>query len=170
VTLVLLLGGARSGKSRLAVERASASGRPVVFVATAEAGDEEMAERIARHRDERPAEWTTVEQPRRLLEAVAAAPPESCLVVDCLSLWVANRVESEPAAPIESEARDAAAAAAGRAGPTIAVSNEVGLGVVPATPLGRAYRDVLGRVNQTWARAADEAFLVVAGRTLRLDA
>src|SRR4051812_19382761 len=127
-----------------------------------------MAARIARHREERPAGWTTVEEPRRLLGAVAGAPPESCLVVDCLSLWVANLIEAEPVEAIEAEAADAAAAAASRPGATIAVSNEVGLGVVPATPLGRAYRDVLGRVNEAWVAAADDALLVVAGRALRL--
>jgi adenosyl cobinamide kinase/adenosyl cobinamide phosphate guanylyltransferase len=168
VSLVVLLGGARSGKSGLAVRLAAASGAPVVFVATAEPGDEEMAARIERHRRERLSAWRTVEEPRRLLEAVAAAPAGCCLVVDCLSLWVANLIEQAPAEAIEHEASAAAEAAAARAEPTIAVSNEVGLGVVPATPLGRAYRDVLGRVNQSWAAAADEAMLVVAGRVLPL--
>ena len=168
MSLVVLLGGARSGKSRLAVRLAGESGAPVVFVATGEAGDDEMAARIARHRDERPAGWTTVEEPRRLLGAVEAAPPESCLVVDCLSLWVANLIEVAAVEAIEGEAGEAAAAAAARPGGTIAVTNEVGLGVVPATPLGRAYRDVLGRVNEAWVAAADEALFVVAGRALRL--
>ena len=163
MSLVLLLGGARSGKSRLAVRLASEAGAPVVFLATGEAGDEEMADRIARHRAERPAGWTTVEEPVGLREAVAAAPPDATLVVDCLSLWVANVFESRE---VEAEAREAAALAAART--TIAVSNEVGLGVVPATPLGREYRDVLGRVNAIWAEAADEAYFVVAGRVLRL--
>jgi adenosyl cobinamide kinase/adenosyl cobinamide phosphate guanylyltransferase len=139
-----------------------------VFVATAEAGDEEMRERIARHREERPAAWTTVEEPVRLEAAVTAAPPDACLVVDCLSLWVAN-VLDRPVAEIEDEAARAAAAASTRAGLTIAVSNEVGLGLVPDNPMGRAYRDVLGRVNATWAREAGEAYLVVAGRALRLE-
>jgi adenosylcobinamide kinase / adenosylcobinamide-phosphate guanylyltransferase len=168
VSLVVLLGGARSGKSALAVRLAATSGAPVVFVATGEAGDGEMAARIERHREERPAGWTTVEEPRALLAAVAGAPAGSCLVVDCLSLWVANLIEDTAAEGIEGEAAAAADAAAGRSGPTIAVSNEVGLGIVPATPLGRAYRDVLGRVNQTWVAAAGEAMLVVAGRVLRL--
>jgi adenosyl cobinamide kinase/adenosyl cobinamide phosphate guanylyltransferase len=168
VSLVVLLGGARSGKSRLAVRLAAESGAPVVFVATGEPGDVEMAARIEQHRDERPPDWTTVEEPRRLLDAVAGAPGGCCLVVDCLSLWVANLIEQAPAEAIEDEAAAAAEIAAARAEQTIAVSNEVGLGVVPATPLGRAYRDVLGRVNQAWVAAADEAMLVVAGRGLRL--
>jgi len=168
MSLVLLLGGARSGKSALAVELAGRSGAPVVFLATGEAGDEEMAARIARHRAERPAGWTTVEEPGELEAAVAAVAAGACLVVDCLSLWVANVLERGPDA-IEAEAERAAALAASRPGTTIAVSNEVGLGVVPATPLGRAYRDLLGRVNATWARQAAEAYLIVAGRRLRLD-
>ena len=169
MALVLLVGGARSGKSALAVRLAAAEPGDVVFVATGEAGDEEMAERIERHRAERPAGWRTVEEPLRLREALLEAPPEACVVVDCLSLWVANLIESRSAAEIEAEALAAAQAAAARPGRTIAVTNEVGLGVVPATPLGRAYRDVLGRVNATWADKAEESFFVVAGKTLRLD-
>jgi adenosyl cobinamide kinase/adenosyl cobinamide phosphate guanylyltransferase len=168
MSLTFLVGGARSGKSSLAVELARASGGPVVFLATGEAGDAEMAGRIALHRAERPAGWTTVEEPRELAAAVAAAPAGACLVVDCLSLWVANVLESGATA-VETEATGAAAIAAARDGLTIAVTNEVGLGVVPSTPLGRLYRDVLGRVNATWSRAATDAYLVVAGRTLRLD-
>jgi adenosyl cobinamide kinase/adenosyl cobinamide phosphate guanylyltransferase len=165
--LVLLTGGARSGKSRLAVELALRQDEPVVFLATAEAGDEEMAERIASHRAERPAGWRTVEEPLRLCEAVAAA--DGCLVVDCLSLWVANALEAAGAEEVERQAERGAAAAAARAGLTIAVTNEVGMGVVPATPLGRAYRDLLGRVNALWADAAESAYLVVAGRTIPLE-
>jgi len=165
--LTLLLGGARSGKSSLAVRRAAAAGAPVVFVATGEAGDDEMAARIERHREERPSSWTTVEEPRDLEAAVAGAPAAACVVIDCLSLWVANVFES--GIDVERRADAIAAAAAARPGPTIAVSNEVGLGVVPATPLGRAYRDVLGRVNAIFAARADEAFFVVAGKALRLE-
>ena len=165
MTLVLLTGGARSGKSRLAVELASRDREPVTFLATGEAGDDEMAERIARHRAERPAEWRTVEEPLRLRGAVTAAG--GSLIVDCLSLWVANALAAE--LDVESEAAAAAAAAAARPGLTVAVTNEVGMGVVPPTRLGREYRDLLGRVNAIWAEAADEAYLVVAGRGLRLE-
>jgi adenosylcobinamide kinase / adenosylcobinamide-phosphate guanylyltransferase len=165
--LVLLLGGARSGKSSLAVRLAADSGAPVVFVATGEARDAEMGERIARHREERPAGWKTVEEPLALARALEAAPPEWAVVVDCLSLWVANLLERGDK-DIEQQAVAAAAFAAGRGARTIAVSNEVGLGVVPATPLGRAYRDVLGRVNTIWADAAEEAYFVIAGKALRL--
>jgi adenosylcobinamide kinase/adenosylcobinamide-phosphate guanylyltransferase len=166
MTLVLLIGGARSGKSSLAVERATAPGLPVVFVATGEAGDHEMAARIELHRQERPADWTTVEEPVELARAVADAPGDVVLVVDCLSLWVANVLER---GAVEAAAADAARLAAARPGPTIAVTNEVGLGIVPDNELARRYRDALGRVNAIWAAAADEAYFVVAGRALRLE-
>ena len=166
MTLVLLIGGARSGKSSLAVERAAGAGLPVVFVATGEAGDDEMAARIELHRQERPAEWTTVEEPVELARAVADAPGDVVLVVDCLSLWVANVLER---GAVEAAAADAARLAAARPGPTIAVTNEVGLGIVPDNELARRYRDALGRVNAIWAAAADEAYFVVAGRPLRLE-
>jgi adenosylcobinamide kinase / adenosylcobinamide-phosphate guanylyltransferase len=170
VTLVLLLGGARSGKSALAVERCRRWDGPVTLIATGEAGDEEMAERIARHRAERPASWRALEEPLDLAGALARVEDGAAVVVDCLSLWVANLLGRGVAdADVEELARGAAAQASARAALTVAVSNEVGLGVVPDTPLGRRYRDVLGRVNATWAAAADEALLVVAGRTLRLD-
>jgi adenosylcobinamide kinase / adenosylcobinamide-phosphate guanylyltransferase len=166
MTLVLLIGGARSGKSSLAVERAARAGLPVVFVATGEAGDEEMTARIAQHRRERPPEWTTVEEPAELARAVAAAPGADVLIIDCLSLWVANVFER---IAVEDAAAEAARLAAARPGLTIAVTNEVGLGIVPDNELARRYRDVLGRVNAIWAAAADEAYFVVAGRALRLE-
>jgi adenosylcobinamide kinase/adenosylcobinamide-phosphate guanylyltransferase len=161
VTLVVLIGGARSGKSRLAVELAREAGAPVTFIATGWAGDDEMAERIARHREERPPEWTTVEEPRELARALRAVPAGETALVDCLSLWVANLGGGPPA--------EAAEVAAARDGLTIAVSNEVGMGIIPANALARAYRDELGRVNAQWAAVADEAWLVVAGRRLRLS-
>jgi adenosyl cobinamide kinase/adenosyl cobinamide phosphate guanylyltransferase len=159
MTLVVYVGGARSGKSRLAVERATAEGAPVVFVATGEAGDEEMAERIARHRADRPAEWKTVEEPLALERALREAPSDATVLVDCLSLWVANG-GGDAGVVATAAARDAL---------TIAVTNEVGLGIVPANALARDYRDTLGRVNAAWVAAADEAYFVVAGRTLRLE-
>jgi adenosylcobinamide kinase / adenosylcobinamide-phosphate guanylyltransferase len=168
MALELLLGGARSGKSALALRRAR--GRPLVFVATAEPRDDEMAERIARHRAERGESWTTVEAPIRLSEAIVSAPGGACVVVDCLSLWVANLMErGEEDVAIEAVAAEAARLAAGRGAHTIAVSNEVGMGVVPASGMGRRYRDLLGRVNAIWADHAAEVLLVVAGRTLALE-
>jgi len=169
VSLTLLVGGARSGKSSLAVRRASSAGA-VVFIATGEAGDEEMAARIEAHRSERPAGWTTVEEPVELRAALESSPATAFVIVDCLSLWVSNLIGRDwDDAAIETESVRVAEAAHGRGGQTVVVTNEVGLGVVPATPLGRRYRDVLGRVNAAFAEAADEALLVVAGRTLRLD-
>jgi adenosyl cobinamide kinase/adenosyl cobinamide phosphate guanylyltransferase len=161
VTLVVLIGGARSGKSALATELARAEGAPVTFVATGWAGDDEMAERIARHREERPPEWSTVEEPRELARALRAVPVGDTAIVDCLSLWVANLEGAEP--------DEAAEVAVARVGLTIAVTNEVGLGIVPDNAPARRFRDELGRVNAHWAALADEAWLVVAGRRLRLS-
>jgi adenosylcobinamide kinase/adenosylcobinamide-phosphate guanylyltransferase len=167
--LGLIVGGARSGKSRAAVALAARTGRPVVFVATAEARDDEMADRIGRHRAERPAGWVTVEEPVSLGSALGAAPAGACVIVDCLSLWVANLMEAGWDAPrIEREAASTAAVAAGRGAPTVAVTNEVGMAIVPGNALARAYRDVLGRVNAEWAAAACWTVLAVAGRLVEL--
>lgn len=168
--LVVLLGGARSGKSRLAVELAAAGGGAAVVLATAEAGDAEMRRRIEAHRAERPVGWATVEEPVELEAALGRVEGDRAVVVDCLSLWVANLLERGGSErTIAAVSRGAAAAAAARSGLTVAVSNEVGLGVVPATPLGRAYRDLLGVVNRIWVGAAARAVLVVAGRALPLQ-
>jgi len=170
MALTLLLGGARSGKSTLAVRRARALGGPVVFVATGEALDGEMAERIARHRAERDAGWSTVEAPVDLAGALRGLPADACAIVDCLSLWVANLLQRDLGeADVVGLAVETGQLAAARPAPTIAVSNEVGMGVVPPYELGRRYRDVLGRVNATWAELAADAALVVAGRALALE-
>jgi len=165
LSLIVLLGGARSGKSAFAVRLARAEGAPVTFLATGEAGDEEMAERIRLHRAERPEDWTTVEVPLELHSAIARVPEGDTLVIDCLSLWVANVLERDG----EERLEDAVVGAAARSGLTVAVSNEVGLGIVAVTPLGRRYRDELGRVNATWVDASQRAYLVVAGRALPLE-
>jgi adenosylcobinamide kinase / adenosylcobinamide-phosphate guanylyltransferase len=170
MALTFLLGGARSGKSALAVRTASSWSGPVVFVATGTAGDEEMAERIRRHRAERPPGWTTVEEPVQLHEVLRRVPIDACLLVDCLSLWVANLLEAAwQDDAVEEEATALALTLASREALTLVVSNEVGLGVVPETPLGRRYRDVLGRVNAIFAEVASEPLLVVAGRMVRLE-
>jgi adenosyl cobinamide kinase/adenosyl cobinamide phosphate guanylyltransferase len=169
VALTVLLGGARSGKSRLAVELAVAAGAPVTFVATGEPGDEEMTARIAAHRAERPTGWLTVEEPYELEAAVSEAKRSHTVVVDCLTLWTANALarDGEPERVLAT-ATGAAAAAARRDALTIAVSNEVGLGIVPMEPLSRGYRDLLGSVNRVWVDASADAAFVVAGRLLRL--
>ena len=169
--LTVLTGGARSGKSAAAVAAAVASGAPVTFIATAEPGDEEMAERIARHRARRPAHWTTLEATHNLIRAVETVDPADTIIVDCLAIWATNRMldEARPTdAAIEDEAARLALLLAERRGQGLVVTNEVGSGVVPATPLGRDFRDLLGTVNQAVVRAADAAYLVVAGRLLPL--
>ncbi|WP_289019789.1 bifunctional adenosylcobinamide kinase/adenosylcobinamide-phosphate guanylyltransferase [uncultured Ornithinimicrobium sp.] len=175
--MTFLTGGARSGKSSIAVRRAQAVGGPVVLVATGQAddGDVEMADRIARHRAERPAGWRTVEEPTELVTAlreVAGPGTDPCptMVVDCLSLWVANLMaRGDDEATTLEQAHALGRWGAAYPGTVLVVTNEVGSGIVPMHPLPRDYRDRLGRVNATVAGYADLAQLVVAGRTLTLD-
>jgi adenosyl cobinamide kinase/adenosyl cobinamide phosphate guanylyltransferase len=166
VSLVVLLGGARAGKSALAVELAREWDGPVVYVATAEAGDDEMAQRISRHRDERPTQWRTIEEPIALRSALEMVEPDAYVIVDCVTLWVANLLAR--GGDVLAEVVAAADVAAARGSPTLVISNEVGLGVVPATPLGREYRDLLGAVNSAFVSRAEDAAIVVAGRALPL--
>jgi adenosylcobinamide kinase/adenosylcobinamide-phosphate guanylyltransferase len=167
--ITLLVGGARSGKSARALQLASQWDGQVVFVATAEGRDAEMAARIARHRLERPASWRTVEAPLELTRAFDSIPARAFVILDCLTLWVANALEAGWSdEDVERAAAAVATIAAGREQPTVVVTNEVGLGLVPQTELGRAYRDLLGRVNAVFAAEAEQAYFMIAGRTLEL--
>jgi adenosylcobinamide kinase / adenosylcobinamide-phosphate guanylyltransferase len=167
--MTLLLGGAASGKSRVAAELADASSLPVVFLATAEALDDEMAVKIERHRAARPSDWLVVEEPLAVTDAISDAPEDAAVIVDCLTLWVANLLGAGCSdEEVLGVATGAAAAAAGRPGPTFVVSNEVGSGIVPMEPESRRYRELLGVVNALFADAADEVALLVAGRAVRL--
>ncbi len=174
--LILILGGARSGKSDYAEALASQLGRRVLYVATAEVRDDEMAARIALHRQNRPAEWHTLEAPRQVGAALASLvePPE-VLLLDCLTLLVSNiilEMESAPPETIEAAVSaeiEAIVTAHKRLDvPLIIVSNEVGLGLVPPYTLGRVYRDALGRANQRLASQADRVLFMVAGLPLVL--
>lgn len=166
--MILLLGGARSGKSDAALRLASGAGTPVTFIATAEAGDAEMAERIQRHQVQRPAGWTTVEAPLDLYSAVTFARSGDYVVIDCLTLWVSNLLGQGRTSPdVLAEARRVASSLGDR--PAVVVSNEVGLGIVPANELARIFRDSLGGVNSIFASAATRTLLIVAGRALALD-
>jgi adenosyl cobinamide kinase/adenosyl cobinamide phosphate guanylyltransferase len=168
MAIVLLLGGARSGKSAMAMRMALHSGAPVTFIATAQPGDDEMAERIERHRDDRPASWKTLEAPVDVLGAVCTSDADNFLVLDCLTLWVSNLLgEGSSPDQIEATACDVIAALQDRS--CVVVTNEVGLGIVPANELARTFRDVLGAVNSLFAAAADRSVLMVAGRALDLS-
>jgi adenosylcobinamide kinase / adenosylcobinamide-phosphate guanylyltransferase len=161
--LTLVLGGARSGKSRYAEGLIAALPPPWVFVATAEPGDEEMRSRIAVHRARRATSWQTVEAPHELAEAVVLAQPMP-VVVDCLTLWLSNLMLA--AADIDAEIRRLDRALDAVSAPIVLVSNEVGSGIVPEHPLGRKFRDAQGMLNQRMAARADRVVLMVAGLPL----
>jgi adenosylcobinamide kinase/adenosylcobinamide-phosphate guanylyltransferase len=165
----LILGGARSGKSRLAERLAIETGLPVIYFATATAGDEEMRQRIETHRRQRPQEWETVEEPVRLASALTErASPGRCLLVDCLTLWLTNLLldPSPDSLPRERKALlDALPSLPGRA---LLVSNETGLGVTPAGELSRRFCDEAGWLHQDLAACCDQVILTVAGLPLYL--
>lgn len=174
--LVLVTGGCRSGKSSFAQRYVEELGGPRLFLATCPVLDPEMEDRVRRHREERRGRgWDTIEEEVGIAAAVAAAPPHAAILVDCLTLWVNNlvfRADNAGSAFGEDEAaaraREFADACRSRPGLTLAVTNEVGMGIVPDNPLARRYRDMAGRVNQTIAAAADEAYLLVCGLPTRI--
>jgi len=163
--LTLVLGGARSGKSRYAESLVTALPAPWIYVATAEARDAEMAERIAAHQARRGAGWRTLETPRNVVGALTAHGTTP-LLVDCLTLWLANAVLAS--ADVDAEIERLEAALTQAAAPIVLVANEVGFGIVPDNALGRRFRDLQGVLNQRIAARADRVVLVVAGLPLTI--
>ncbi len=158
----LILGGARSGKSALAQQKAEHTALPITYIATATADDTEMAQRIAHHQRQRPAGWTLVEEPLTLAEALQQhAREDRLLLVDCLTLWLSNLLASERA--VESEIERVVSIVETLPGQIILVSNEVGLGVIPLGELTRRFVDESGRLHQRLAAVCDRVTLVVAG-------
>jgi adenosylcobinamide kinase/adenosylcobinamide-phosphate guanylyltransferase len=164
--VTLVLGGARSGKSRHAEGLITAAPPPWIYVATAHAGDAEMAERIALHRARRPNGWETYEAQNDLAPAFAHSPPHAPLLVDCLTLWLSNRMLAD--AQIEREMDALEGALDQRESSIVLVSNEVGWGIVPENALARRFRDLQGRLNQRIAARAHRVVLMVAGLPLML--
>ena len=170
-SLILIGGGARSGKSAYAVRRALRFAGERVFVATAEAFDDEMSLRIAAHAAERGRDFETVEAPRdlerALAELIVRAP--SVVLIDCLTLWLSNLLLTDvPVAEIEQRVERLALLTAAAPFPVLLVTNEVGMGLVPETPIGRLFRDLTGRAHQRLARAAGEVYLAALGCVLRI--
>lgn len=165
----LILGGARSGKSALAERLAADSGREVVYVATAQAGDGEMAARIAHHRQRRPSAWGCVEEPLALADTLQRhARPDRCLLVDCLTLWLSNLLADADPARFERERDALLAALPDLPGEVLFVSNEVGLGIVPLGELSRRFVDEAGRLHQSLAARCERVVFVAAGLPLVL--
>lgn len=164
----LLTGGVRAGKSRIAASLAARSDAEVTVVATATAGDEEMAARIEQHRRERPARWEVVEEPTEVAAALGQIDPSRFCLLDCLTLWVSNLADRSHGEVLE-RVRRVAGILADRPGPGAVVTNEVGWGIVPVEAATRRYRDLLGDVNQVFADRAERVWLVAAGRAVGLE-
>jgi adenosylcobinamide kinase/adenosylcobinamide-phosphate guanylyltransferase len=164
---MLVLGGARSGKSAFAERRVQDSGRKLVYLATATPGDNEMQTRIAHHRFRRGDGWRTIEEPLELTQTLARESAADCAVlVDCLTLWLSNIMHT--GRDIETETRHLAEWLRHAQNPVVLVSNEIGLGLVPETPIGRRFRDAQGRLNQAVAAAVANVVFVAAGLPLCL--
>ena len=159
-----VLGGARSGKSRYAEAIVTGSPEPWVYIATAQARDDEMAGRIAEHRARRGPEWRTVEAPLELPQAIETVDAGATILIDCLTLWLSNVMHDD--FDIDLATQELESAIIRRDGGTVIVSNEVGLGLVPDTALGRAFRDAQGRLNQRVASIAGRVVFMVAGQPL----
>lgn len=166
MSLTLVLGGARSGKSRHAEELVERLPGPWSYIATAQAYDEEMAERIALHRSRRGDGWQTLDAPHELAGALNGLPAGRPVLVDCLTLWLTNRMLAE--ADMAAEGAALAEALAARDGETVVVSNEVGLSIVPENALARRFRDAQGRLNQMVAARAGTVIFMVAGLPMRV--
>ena len=167
--LTLVLGGQRAGKSSYAQRLAEESGGSVLFVATAEALDDEMSARILKHQQDRPSEWDTLEEPLDLVSAMSPIVDRyQTVLLDCLTLWVSNLMLSEPPRDVLGETRRLLECYRAQDASWIVVSNEVGLGTIPANKLARDYSEELGRVNQLVAAAADEVIFMAAGLPLTL--
>lgn len=167
LSVTLVLGGARSGKSAYGERLVEGFGGPMTYLATAEAGDDEMTARIAEHRSRRGNSWTTVEEPHELADAlVQADKPGGAILVDCLTLWLANLMAAQHDIPAESQrlARTLEAVE----GAVVLVANEVGLGIVPDNAQARAFRDHAGRLNQSIAQVAHNVVFVAAGLPMTL--
>jgi len=164
--LTLVLGGARSGKSRHAEALVTALPKPWLYIATGEPRDNEMAARIAEHRARRGSQWRTIEAPRDLAAALLLVPAGAAVLVDCLTLWLSNVILA--GADVETETVRFEQSLIRRTGPVILVANEVGLGIVPENALARRFRDAAGRLNQRLAGIADGVVLLVAGIPLKV--
>jgi adenosylcobinamide kinase/adenosylcobinamide-phosphate guanylyltransferase len=171
-SLIFITGGARSGKSSLALQLAKESGGKVAFVATARSGDQEMAERILIHKRSRPKEWTTVEEPADIPSALALARGHDVVIIDCLTLLLSNLMLEGNRFGETDQILDKieALAQASRSfdGTVIVVSNEVGMGIVPENELARKFRDTSGRANQIMAEAADEVYICLSGIPVKI--
>ena len=163
---ILITGGARSGKSRIAEDRTLSMGQPATYIATAQAWDDEMRARIATHQARRGAEWVTLQEPLDLLGALAGSDGKGPRLVDCLTLWLTNLMLGERDWRQEAEALIAALPQ--QISPVVFVTNEVGMGIVPENALARAFRDAAGTLNQWVAAAADEVILAVSGLPLKV--
>lgn len=167
---IFISGGARSGKSRLAEKLAEGYGEPLCYIATGEARDGEMAERIANHRQRRGNAWQTVEEPLQLLESIREASGGCrAILVDCITLWITNLLFHHDAVePVLAEVKALAELLHALKIPIILVSNEVGMGIVPENALARSFRDLAGQANQILAEAADEVYVTISGIPLKL--
>ncbi len=167
--LILIGGGARSGKSDFALKLARSLGQRRLFLATAQARDAEMAERICRHRETRGDDFTTIEEPLALASAISAQDTYDVLVLDCLTLWLSNLLlEGTDPETIQNQVEELTRLVRAGSMHAIIITNEVGMGLVPETPLGRVFRDVAGIAHQRLSQAADEVYFAVLGTMLRI--